>query len=72
MIKMIFSKDILPICAYCEHGRQIVSTNDVLCSKKGVVSAEHSCRKFRYDPFSRIPPKKGSINHSFTKEDFEF
>jgi hypothetical protein len=69
---MIFSKDITPVCAYCEHGRQIMSTDDVICEKKGIVKASYGCRKFRYTPLKRIPPKKVAVHSAFTKEDFEF
>ena len=69
---MIFSKDITPVCAYCEHARKITSTDDVICDKKGIVRADSSCRKFRYTPLNRIPPKKQPSESTFTKEDFEF
>lgn len=69
---MIFSKEITPVCAYCEFGRQIATTDDVICSKKGIVKADGSCRKFRYTPLKRIPPKKQAPQTEFTKEDFEF
>ncbi len=69
---MIFSKDITPVCAYCEHGRQIASTDDVICKKKGIVKANFGCRKFRYTPLKRTPPKKAAENNTYTKEDFQF
>lgn len=69
---MIFSKDITPVCAYCEHGHRIVSTDDIVCAKKGIVKASYGCRKFRYTPLKRVPPKKAAVQHDYTKEDFEF
>jgi len=69
---MIFSKEITPVCAYCEYGRKIVSTDDVICNKKGIVKADNVCKKFRYTPLNRIPPKKAIVENEFTKEDFEF
>ena len=54
---MIFSKEIQQICAYCEHGKPILGKNDVICSKKGLVPATHSCRKFLYTPLRRTPPR---------------
>ena len=69
---MIFSKDIEPMCLYCEHGKRILATDDIICKKKGIVSPEGRCRKFKYTPINRIPPKKTAITEEFTKEDFEF
>ncbi len=54
---MIFSKDIEKVCAHCEYGKQIIGTDDVICSKKGLVKGSFSCRKFLYTPLHRIPPK---------------
>jgi hypothetical protein len=54
---MIFSKEIEKICAYCEYGKSIFGTDDVLCSKKGLVKADGYCKKFLYTPLRRTPPK---------------
>lgn len=54
---MIFSKEIDKICAYCEHGKPILGTEDVICPKKGLVKADGSCSKFLYTPLRRTPPK---------------
>ncbi len=54
---MIFSKEIEKICAYCEHGKAIHGTDDIICPKKGLVRATHSCKKFLYSPLRRTPPK---------------
>ena len=54
---MIFSKEIEKVCAHCEHGKQIVGTDDVICSKKGLVKGSFSCKKFLYTPLHRTPPK---------------
>ncbi len=69
---MIFSKDIVPMCIYCEHGKKIMATEDVICSKKGIVKPDFCCKKFRYSPFNRVPPKKTSASTDYSKEDFEF
>lgn len=69
---MVFSKDIVPMCAYCEHGKRIMSTDDIICSKKGLVKADSCCKKFLYTPLNRIPPKKNIKTEEFCKEDFEF
>ena len=54
---MIFSKEIEKICAYCEHGKSIHGTDDIICPKKGLVRADYSCKKFLYSPLRRTPPK---------------
>lgn len=54
---MIFSKEIEKICAYCEYGKTIHGTEDIICPKKGLVRADHSCKKFLYSPLRRKPPK---------------
>lgn len=69
---MIFSKDIMPMCIYCEHGTKIMATEDIICPKKGIVKPDFKCKKFKYTPINRIPPKKAEISDNFTKEDFEF
>lgn len=53
---MLFRKKITPYCSYCQWGTAMDETQ-VLCIKKGVVSADSKCRKFRYDPCKRIPSK---------------
>ncbi|MBR5022145.1 MAG: hypothetical protein IKY18_02960 [Oscillospiraceae bacterium] len=53
---MLFRKKITPACAYCQWGTTMDETQ-ILCIKKGVVLAGSKCRKFRYDPCKRIPPK---------------
>ena len=60
---MIFSKEIEKICAYCEFGKPIFGTDDIICPKKGLVRADHSCKKFLYSPLRRTPPKP--IEHDF-------
>ncbi|MBQ6823983.1 MAG: hypothetical protein IJP27_04980 [Clostridia bacterium] len=54
---MIFSKEIEKICAYCEYGKPIIGTDDIICPKKGLVRADSCCKKFLYSPLRRTPPK---------------
>ncbi len=46
--------DITAVCAYCEHASPLRG-DDMLCPKYGVVTVDHSCRKFRYDLLKRKP-----------------
>lgn len=63
----LFKKDMLPLCSYCVHSKPLHNT--VLCKRHGIVSPNHHCRKFRYDPIKRIPEKKQSVP-TFKPEDF--
>ncbi len=53
---MLFRKKIDRSCSYCRRGTSM-EDDQILCVKHGIVSASNSCRKFRYDPCKRIPPK---------------
>ena len=58
---MLFRKKIEKSCAYCNNGT-VISGEQVLCTKKGVVSVCGKCRKFKYDPCKRIPTKAKALN----------
>lgn len=47
--------EITRACEYCENAQPLVNEETMLCTKKGVVSAGHVCRKFKYDPLKRRP-----------------
>ena len=67
---MLFQKNIEPRCAYCKRGA-LLADDRVMCMKKGIVSTANSCRKFRYDPLKRVPPKPVKADFSALKdEDF--
>ena len=67
---MLFRKKIEPSCSYCVHSAQLAD-GQVLCSKKGVVSPDGKCMRFRYDPIKRIPVKPKAFDFSkFNPEDF--
>ena len=46
---MLFEKDIEPRCAYCKRG-SLLGEDQVMCLKRGIMSAAGSCRAFRYAP----------------------
>lgn len=58
---MLFRREITPACAYCQRCT-VLNENEVLCAKRGVVQADFKCRKFRYDPCKRIPPKMKALD----------
>lgn len=65
---MLFQKDIEPRCAYCRHG-SLLNEEQVMCLKKGIVSPAGSCRRFKYEPLKRTPPKPVSADFSHLKEE---
>ena len=52
----LFQSSIEPRCAYCARGREL-APGQVVCPKKGVMSAGSHCTSFRYDPLKRVPPR---------------
>ena len=67
---MLFRKRIPRSCRYCEYSAEL-NEESLLCSKRGVVSVEHKCRKFRYAPCKRIPVKpKAPDFGKYDEEDF--
>ena len=68
---VLFRKNIEPRCAYCAKGSTI-NENEVICSRKGIVSTDYHCRAFRYDPLRREPPRPVKLETSrLTEEDFK-
>lgn len=63
---MLFRKKIEPRCAYCRFSSPAKS-GTVICRKKGIRQGTDQCRRFRYDPLRRIPPKPSVVD--FTKYD---
>ena len=55
-------------CLYCRYGTQM-NEDMMLCAKKGIVQPCDDCRKFRYDPFKRVPPKPKALDFSKYEED---
>ena len=67
---MLFRKKIERSCIYCMYSTKM-DQDHLLCTKRGVVSMEGSCRKFEYDPFKRVPPRPKALDFSkFEEEDF--
>lgn len=64
--------DVSKICATCRFASPLYSTEDFMCSKKGLVSAEASCKRYEYNRLMKRPPKKHNLNTDrFSPEDFE-
>ena len=67
-MRAVFSREISPLCEYCRHAKTL-SGGDMLCSRRGIVSGDYSCARFRYDPLKRSPKKKVSFD-DFSRSDF--
>lgn len=65
---MLFRKKIERACSYCCHGTKL-EDGMILCAKKGVKEADAKCRRFRYDPIKRIPPRARAMDFSRYEED---
>ena len=67
---MLFNKRIEPHCSYCQWGSPL-DEEKIMCVKKGIVKCTGSCRRFRYDPLLRIPPRPQPASFEHLKnEDF--
>lgn len=67
---MLFRKKIERSCTYCLYGAEL-ENDRILCSKKGIKTIYDRCRRFKYDPCKRIPPKAKALDFSrYTNEDF--
>ena len=68
---MLFRKKQPKDCTYCTYGTSL-QDGLTLCSKHGIRQQNSSCRKFKYDPCKRGPPKVLSLNtEQYTIKDFE-
>ena len=67
---MLFRKKMQRACAYCIYSG-VVDEENMICKKCGIVPSTHHCRRFRYDPLKRIPPKpKAKECDQFQNADF--
>lgn len=65
---MLFRKKIERACQHCAYSAKL-NDEQMLCTKKGVVSIDGACRKFSYDPLKRIPPKPKALDFKKYEED---
>lgn len=56
--KKLFGNKPQPCCGTCALGKLSAEGDVVMCKHAGVVSTEHSCRRFRYDPLKRVPRRE--------------
>lgn len=70
----IFSEvtDVSRICATCKFASPLRAVDDFMCTKKGLVSRDYSCKHYDYNRLMKRPPKKRNLNtERFAPEDFE-
>ncbi|MBQ1371776.1 MAG: hypothetical protein IIY70_02475 [Oscillospiraceae bacterium] len=68
---MLFRKNVERVCSLCAHAGQTCG-EQMLCAKRGFVSPDGSCRRFRYDPLKRIPSRFQAKDFSqFSEDDFK-
>ena len=68
VLNMLFRKKIQKSCEYCTNGT-LLDNGQILCIKRGLTANVEKCRKFRYDPFKRVPRKPKAIDFSQYNED---
>lgn len=44
-----------PACELCRYGKQAPDGSSVLCSVRGVMRKQSSCKSYEYDPIKRQP-----------------
>lgn len=67
---MLFRKNVAKFCSYCVHAGQS-GNGTMLCSKRGFVSPDAKCWRFKYDPLKRTPARYKAKDFSkFKDEDF--
>ena len=67
---MLFRKKLPRSCSYCEFATKL-DEDQVLCRKRGIMGVYNACRKFKYDPCKRIPPKAKALDFTrYDKEDY--
>lgn len=67
---MLFRKKMPKSCTLCLRST-ILSDTEVLCTKHGIRPVESYCRKFKYDPCKRVPPRPKAPDFTrYEQDDF--
>lgn len=67
---MLFRKKIERSCQYCANSARL-SEDQMLCTKRGVVTIDSQCRRFCYDPFKRVPARPKALDlRKYEEDDF--
>lgn len=62
-MRKLFGKKVQPACSYCKYAKITADAKQILCLKRGPVSADSHCRKYRYNPLQRIPAPVPFLPH---------
>ncbi len=60
--------DYRKVCLFCENATVINADENILCRHHGIVSEDHCCRKYVYDPLKRTPVSKPKLE-GLTKDE---
>jgi len=55
--RLLRAGDYKPACEFCRHGKPSPDGHSVLCSLRGVMRRQSSCKKYEYDPIKRRPER---------------
>ena len=64
-----YNKKLPHRCEYCEYGKSLEGTNEIVCKKRGITLKDDSCRKYKYNPLKRTP-EEITLQGNFSAEDF--
>ncbi len=63
--------EVSRICATCKFAIPLVTVDDLMCPKYGIVKPDFICKKYDYNRLMKRPAKKRILNtNRFTQEDF--
>lgn len=66
----LFPKKAYSACKNCRYGRKTSNGEKILCTRKGIVEPDYTCRKYLYDPLKRVPKRRLALP-TFTADDFK-
>jgi hypothetical protein len=66
----LFRAKIEPCCAYCAHSTPL-EQEEMGCLRRGIVPMWSHCRRFKYDPFKRVPPRPARLRTDYEEKDFQ-
>lgn len=65
------TNEVSRICATCKFATPLVTVDDLMCPKHGVVKSDFTCKKYDYNRLMKRPSKKRLLNTDrFSQEDF--
>lgn len=67
--KLLSDDESLKQCRNCAYGLAMADDEKILCEKSGIRYPDSVCKKFKYDPLSRIPKKQPELS-DYSEEDF--